>query len=84
MRGGLWSKRNERRNCKTMVRISKKGGRTSVHYEERSGRPSVVSDYLIQNVDQISVKDAASQFQNFLVNFHKFHALCCTRLSQLG
>jgi transposase len=29
-----------------------KDGRTDVHDEERSGRPSVVSEHLIQNVDQ--------------------------------
>jgi hypothetical protein len=30
------------------------------------------------------VKEGASQFQDFRVNFHKFHALFFTRLSQLG
>jgi hypothetical protein len=30
------------------------------------------------------VKGGASQFQNFHVNFHKFYALFCTRLSLLG
>jgi hypothetical protein len=29
------------------------------------------------------VKDGASQFLNFHVNYHKFHALFSTRLSQL-
>jgi transposase len=29
-----------------------KDGRTNVHNEERSGRPAVVSDDLVQNVDQ--------------------------------
>jgi hypothetical protein len=48
-------------------------------------RPSAVSDKLVQNVDKKTpVKDSASQFQNFHVNFHKFHALLFTRLSQLG
>jgi hypothetical protein len=28
------------------------------------------------------VKDGTSQFQKFLVNFHKFRALFCMRLSQ--
>jgi hypothetical protein len=28
------------------------------------------------------VKDSASQFQNFCVNFHKSHTLFCTRFSQ--
>jgi hypothetical protein len=32
----------------------------------------------------IFVKDGASKFENFHVNFHKFHALFCMRLSQLG
>jgi hypothetical protein len=30
------------------------------------------------------VEDGTSQFQNFLVNFHKFHTLLSKRLSQLG
>jgi hypothetical protein len=30
------------------------------------------------------VKDGASQFQKFRVNFHEFHALFSTSLSQLG
>jgi hypothetical protein len=45
---------------------------------------SVVSDDLVQSVDQKFVKDGASQFQNFCVNFHKFHTLFSTGLSQLG
>jgi hypothetical protein len=48
------------------------------------GRPSVVSDDLVQSVDQKLVKDSAPQFQNFCVNFHKFHTLFSTRLSQFG
>jgi hypothetical protein len=56
-------------------------GRTDVHDEERSVQPSVVSDDIVQSVDQKSVKDGASQFRNFRVNFHKFHALFSTRLS---
>jgi transposase len=62
-----------------------KAGRTNVHDEKRSGRPSVVSDDLVRSVDQTKkiVKDGASQFQKFHVNFHKFHAFFSTRLSQL-
>jgi hypothetical protein len=30
------------------------------------------------------VKDGASQFQNFRVNFHTFHALFSARLLQIG
>jgi hypothetical protein len=52
-----------------------KDGRTNVHDVKRSGRPSVVSDDLVQSVDQKSVKDGVSQFQNFPVNFNEFHAL---------
>jgi hypothetical protein len=47
------------------------------------GQPSVVSDDLVQSVGQKFVKDGTSQFQNFHVNFHKFHAQFCMRLSQL-
>jgi hypothetical protein len=46
--------------------------------------PSVVSDDLVQSVDQIIVKDHASQYQNFRVNFHKFHAFSSTGFSELG
>jgi hypothetical protein len=57
-----------------------KDGRTNVHVEERSGLSSVMSDDLIESIDQKFVKDSTSQFQNFRVNFHKFHALFSTRL----
>jgi hypothetical protein len=43
-----------------------KDGRTNVHDEERSGRPSVVSDVFVQSVEKTVVKDGASQFQNFV------------------
>jgi hypothetical protein len=59
-------------------------GRTNVHGEERSGRPSVVSDDFVQSVDLKFVKDGALQFQNFCVNFHKFRVLFSTRLLWLG
>jgi hypothetical protein len=36
--------------------------------------PTVVSHDLVQSVEENFVKDSASQFQNFQVNFHKFHA----------
>jgi hypothetical protein len=58
-----------------------KDGRTNVHDEERSVRPSVVSDDLVQSVDKKFMIDSASQFQNFRMNFHKFHSLFSTRLS---
>jgi hypothetical protein len=61
-------------------RLSKNGW-INVHHEQQSGRPPAVSDDLVQIVDQKTVKDGASQFQNFHMNFHKFHALLSTRLS---
>jgi hypothetical protein len=50
----------------------------------RSGRPSVVSEDLDQLLAEKIMKDSASQFQVFRVNFYKSHALFSTRLSQLG
>jgi transposase len=61
-----------------------KDGRTNVQDEERSGRPSVVSDDLFKMLTKKFVKDGASQFQNFRVHLHKFRQLFPTRLSQLG
>jgi hypothetical protein len=42
-----------------------KDGRTNVHDEERSGRPSVVSDDLVQGVDQ-----KISERRRFTVSEH--------------
>jgi hypothetical protein len=39
---------------------------------------------LIKVLTKKFMKDGASQFQNFHVNFHKFNAPFSTRLSQLG
>jgi hypothetical protein len=47
------------------------------------GRSYVVSDYLVQNVDEKAMKYGVSQSHNFHVNFHKFRTLFSTRLSQL-
>jgi hypothetical protein len=55
-------------------------GEQNVHDEEWSGRQSVV---LPKKKKKKSVKDGASQFQKFIVNFLKFHTLFFTRLSQL-
>jgi hypothetical protein len=46
--------------------------------------PSVISDDFVQSDDQTFVKSGASEFQNFLVNFHKFHAIFSAGLSQVG
>jgi hypothetical protein len=43
------------------------------------GRPSVVSKDVFQSVDKKSVKDGASQFQNFCMIFYKFVPLFSTR-----
>jgi hypothetical protein len=45
--------------------------------------PSVVND-LFKVLTKKFVKDSASQFENFHVNFHKLYALFSMRLSQLG
>jgi hypothetical protein len=48
-------------------------------------QPTVVSDDLVQTVETKKfVKDGSSQFQNFHVNFHKFHPLFSMRILQLG
>jgi transposase len=52
-----------------------KGGRKYVHDEQRSGRPSIVSDELVQNVDKKLVKGSTSEFHDCRVNFHKFHVI---------
>jgi hypothetical protein len=61
-----------------------KDGRTNVHDEERNGRPFVVNDDLVQDVEQKIVKDGASHSQSLHVNFQTLHALFSTRLPQLG
>jgi hypothetical protein len=64
-----------------------KDGRTNVHDEDRSGRPAISSEWwmiLFKVLTKKFVKDGASQFQNFRVNFHRFCALFCAVLSQLG
>jgi hypothetical protein len=38
------------------------------------GQSSVVSDDLVQSIDQNIVNNGASQFQKFHANFHKFNA----------
>jgi hypothetical protein len=57
-----------------------KDGRTNVHDEERSGRPSVCSEWWSCSMDRTKnfvATDGALQFQNLHVNFHKFHTLLC-------
>jgi hypothetical protein len=75
----IMSKGSVRRWCRKF-----KDGRTNVQYEERNGRPSVVSDDLIQNFKQIICERRYFTIQKSRVNFHKFYALFSTRLSQLG
>jgi hypothetical protein len=61
-----------------------KDERANVRDEERSCRPTVVSDDLVQSVDQQICEKGLSQFQNVRVNFHKFHVIFSTRLSELA
>jgi hypothetical protein len=66
-----------------------KDGRTNEEMfmmkSEMVGQPSVVSLILFKVLTKKKfVKDAASQFLNSCVNFHKFHTLFSVRLSQLG
>jgi hypothetical protein len=60
-----------------------KDGRTNFQDEERRDRPSEVSDDFVQMVDH-KICERRRFIISFRVNFHKFHALFCTRLSQLG
>jgi hypothetical protein len=60
------------------------GGLTNVHDEEQSLQPSVVSDDLVQSVDQKICERWHFPVLDFDVNFHKYHTLFCMRLSQLG
>jgi hypothetical protein len=50
-------------------------------WSEVVGWPSLVSDDLVRNVDKKFVKDGTLQFQNFCLNFHRFHVLFPLRLS---
>jgi transposase len=61
-----------------------KDGRTNVQDEERSGPPSVLSDDLVQSVDQKICERQRFTISKFCMNFHKFHAFFSARLSQLG
>jgi hypothetical protein len=49
---------------------------------EAVGQPSVVSDDFFKVLTNKCVKDDTSQFQNFHVNFHKYHTFFSMRLSQ--
>jgi hypothetical protein len=57
-----------------------KDGQTN---EEMFTMKSEVVGHLQWVMILLIVKDGASQFQNFCLNFHKFNALLCTGLSQL-
>jgi hypothetical protein len=65
-----------------------KDGRPNVHDEERSGRSAIRSESrsfskCLPKKEKI-LKGGISQCHNFRVNFHKFHALFCMRLSEIG
>jgi hypothetical protein len=59
-------------------------GRTDVHDEERSGWPSVVSDDLIQSVDQKICERRLFTFSELSCEFSQISQLFSTKLSQLG
>jgi hypothetical protein len=48
------------------------------------GQPFVVGNDFVQSVGQKFMEYDASKSKNFRVNFHKFQAFFCTKLSQLG
>jgi hypothetical protein len=52
---------------------------TNVHDEEQSGRPTICSEFKM--LTKTFVEDEASRFQNFYVNFQKFHTPFFSRLS---
>ncbi|GBN07123.1 hypothetical protein AVEN_88488-1 [Araneus ventricosus] len=58
-------------------------GRTNVHDEARSGRPSVVNDGSVAKVNEKFVKTVGSK-ECFVMSFHKFQKLFCMRLSQIA
>ena len=49
-----------------------KEGRTNVHDEERSGRPSVITDDLVEKVSTTIVEIVTLQFSNCPLSFHSF------------
>jgi hypothetical protein len=67
--------------CCTML----KNRQTNVRDEERSVRSSMMTNNIVQHVDEKKiVKEGVSQFQNFHVNFPTFHVFFTTTLSQLS
>jgi len=56
-----------------------KSGRENVHDEERSGRPSLVTDNSFRQLMQKFVKSDVSQWRSCLLIFHRFLRLFCTR-----
>jgi hypothetical protein len=59
-------------------------GQTNVHVQKPSGQPSILSDGHVQSVDQKICERRRLTISEPDVNFHKFHALVSSRLSQLG
>jgi transposase len=57
-----------------------KDGPKNVHAEERSGRPSVMCDDLVQSVDRKISEKRRFTISELCVKFHKFHALFTIRL----
>jgi hypothetical protein len=57
---------------------------TNVLDEEQSGRPSAVSNDLVQSAEQQICERQHLTMSELCVTFYKFYALFCKRLSQLG
>ncbi|GBM10369.1 hypothetical protein AVEN_169661-1 [Araneus ventricosus] len=59
-------------------------GRTNVHDEARSGRPSVVSDGLVAKMNEKIRENRRFTIRMLFDEFHKFQKLFCVRLSQIA
>ncbi|GFW96597.1 HTH_48 domain-containing protein [Trichonephila clavipes] len=61
--------------------IQFKNGRTNVHDEEKSGRPSTVTDELVTKVNEKIPENRRFTITKPRLVFNKFHGLCCLKLS---
>ena len=57
-----------------------KNGRTNVHDEERSGRPTIVTDELVAKINEKIHENRRSQLRSSRLSFLKFHEVSCMRL----
>ncbi|GBO08985.1 hypothetical protein AVEN_60414-1 [Araneus ventricosus] len=59
-------------------------GRTNVHDEARSGRPSVVNEGLVAKVNEKIRENRRFTIRMLSESFHKFQKLFCMILSQIA